>query len=218
MAKEDRAAKIVDGAFGILMAEGLPHLSYKAVAEASGMTRQLVRYYFPQNDDLMIALCDKLAAIYRETLIAGMTGRAEGERVNMFLDFYFDMLHGRRKPKDDQAYDALMSLAAGSDKVKRNLRQQYTLLGQVFSHELRQQHPSISLEACEQASYVFVSLMYGHWKMVASLGLSEEHKHITRQAMNRLIESYLADPQPADCSRTWKPSPSENSKFSKRKN
>ena len=98
-----------------------------------------------------------------------------------------------------------MSLAARSERVKTNLRQQYTLLGQVVSHELRQQYPEISLPVCEQLSFVFVSLMYGHWKMVASLGLSPEHKQITRQAMDRLIESYRQAPTPAACASTWKP-------------
>lgn len=204
MTTDDRASEILDGAFALLLAEGLPHLSYSRVAQASGVTRQLVRYYFPQPDDLMIALCDRIAAVYREDLIKGMTGRQDGDRVQLFLDYYFDLLEAPRKPRDDQAYDALMSLAARSDRVKTNLRQQYTLLGQVFSHELRQQYPELTLPLCEQLSFVFVSLMYGHWKMVASLGLDEAHKHITRQAVDRLIASYRGDATLAACTATWK--------------
>ena len=194
----------MDGAFDVLMAEGLEHLSYNKVAEAAGTTRQLVRYYFPDPDDLMIALCDQIARAYREALIDGMGDRQGEDRIALFLDFYFDLLDAPRKPRDDQVYDALFSLAARSDRVKTNLRQQYTLLGHVISHELRQQFSQIPLPACEQLSFVFVSLMYGHWKMVASLGLSEDHKHITRQAIDRLIESYCATPDAADCSNTWK--------------
>ena len=204
MKSSDRAAAIVDGAFEILMREGLPHVSYKSVAEASGVKRQLVRYYFPDPDSLMLVLCDKIAAVYREALINGMAGRADEDRIDLFLDYYFDVLDGPRKPRDDQVYDALMSLAAGSDRIKTNLRNQYTLLGQVFSHELRQQYPSIPLDVCEQISFTFVSLMYGHWKMVASLGLSEDHKHIARDAIKRLIESHLHNPKLAACEKTWK--------------
>lgn len=204
MKSSDRAASIVDGAFDILMREGLPHVSYKSVAEASGVKRQLVRYYFPDPDSLMLVLCDKIAAVYREALINGMAGRADEDRIDLFLDYYFDVLDGPRKPRDDQVYDALMSLAAGSDRIKTNLRNQYTLLGQVFSHELRQQYPSIPLDVCEQISFTFVSLMYGHWKMVASLGLSEDHKHIARDAIKRLIESHLHNPKLAACEKTWK--------------
>jgi len=186
------------------MTEGLPHVSYDNVAQASGLTRQLVRYYFPDPDDLMLAMCEKIATVYREALIQGMIGRDEDDRVNFFLDFFFDILESPRKPRDDQVYDALMSLSARSDRIKTNLRDQYSLLGQVISHELRQQYETIPLPVCEQISFVFISMMYGHWKMVASLGLSEEHKFITRQAMDRLLESYRLDSQPAPCTGTWK--------------
>lgn len=33
--------------------------------------------------------------------------------------------------------------------------------------------------------------MYGHWKMVASLGCSSGHNRIAREAMDRIISSYL---------------------------
>lgn len=204
MASEDRAGEILTGAFDVLMREGLPHLSYKSVAEASGVTRQLVRYYFPTPDDLMIALCDHLAVAYREALITTISDHEGDDRVAVFLDFYFDLLDGAQKPRDDQAYDALMSLAARNPLIKENLRQQYTLLGQVMSHELRQQYPEIPLPQCEEISFAFVATMYGHWKMVASLGLSEDHKHITRATMTRLIESYRQDSSPSGDLRVWK--------------
>ncbi|MCV6593292.1 MAG: TetR/AcrR family transcriptional regulator [Silicimonas sp.] len=201
---EDKAAIIVDGAFELLMDEGLPHLSYSRIADTIGIPRQLIRYYFADPDDLMLALCDKIAAVYREALIQGMNAFEGDNRVGLFMDFYFDLLEAPRKPRDDQVYDALMSLAARSDRIKGNLRQQYNLLGHVVSHEIRQQYDNIPLPVCEQISFVFVSLMYGHWKMVASLGLNEDHKHITRQAIDRLLESYRRNPEPAPCKFTWK--------------
>ena len=33
--------------------------------------------------------------------------------------------------------------------------------------------------------------MYGHWKMVATLGFSPSHNSVTRAAVDRLIESYV---------------------------
>lgn len=126
------------------------------------MTRQLVRYYFPQPDDLMLALCDSLAGRYRENLIEGMTGRADGDRLRFFCDFYFDLLDGKAKPRDEQDYDALFSLAAGSSRIRTALRGQYTMLGHALTHEIRTSHLEIPLESCAEISYLFVALMYWH--------------------------------------------------------
>jgi hypothetical protein len=36
-----------------------------------------------------------------------------------------------------------------------------------------------------------VSLMYGHWKMLATLGFSENWNRVSRETMDRLVGFYL---------------------------
>lgn len=204
----DKRAQIIDAAFSALMKSGLPPLSFDAVAAEAGMSRQLVRYYFDNAEDLMMELCDRLADTYRQALVDNAT-RLEGpDRLAMFLNFYFDLLDGAPKPKDDQAYDAMMSLATGAPRIRDHLRGQYTLLGQVLAHEFKVAHPSLSLRSCEELSYLFVCLMYGHWKMVATLGCSTDHNRITRNAMDRLIRDYIGmGDQSSSTSRVWATGP-----------
>ncbi|MEP4194775.1 MAG: TetR/AcrR family transcriptional regulator [Aliishimia sp.] len=191
-----RKQEILKGAFSALIKNGLPSLSFDVIAKEAGLSRQLVRYHFPDDEALMIALCDFLAAQYRDALIAKVMKTEGKDRLEIFLDYYFDLLEDMPKPRDDQVYDALMSLSAGSQKIRDTLRENYSFLGQVISHEFELQFPSLGSRESKELSYLFVCLMYGHWKMVASLGLSEDHKHITRQAMDRLIQSYVSKSVP----------------------
>lgn len=202
----DTRARIVDGTLLALQKSGLPPISYDAIAAETGLSRQLVRYHFPEADDLMVAVCDRLAAVYRQ-LLADNAARLDGpRRLEMFLDFYFDLLDGAAKPRDDRAYDAMMSLSASSSAVRENLRGQYTLLGQVIAHEIHATHPQMPAAAADELAYLFVCLMYGHWKMVASLGVSEVHNRVSRAAMDRLIRSYVeADVPMDDVGRIWAP-------------
>lgn len=192
----DTKQKIILAAFAAIKAEGLPVLSYDRIAEESQLSRQVLRYHFLDSDDLMVALCDHLAATYREALIAHAVDLTGPIRIEMFLDFYFGPLEGATKPEDDQVYDALMSRAAGSERVRTSLRNQYCLLGQVLSHELQLAYPELGQQPANELSFVFVSLMYGHWKMVASLGVSDTHNRLTRAAMARLIDAYVSEPVP----------------------
>lgn len=48
---------ILDGAFATLKKHGLPMISYDRIAEAAGLSRQVVRYHFPDQEDMMVALC-----------------------------------------------------------------------------------------------------------------------------------------------------------------
>ncbi|MGR3320661.1 MAG: TetR/AcrR family transcriptional regulator [Pseudooceanicola sp.] len=189
----ERRKQIVQGAFDALMAQGLPHLSYDVIAESAGLTRQLVRYHYPDPDQLMKDVCDLMAGVYREALVT-TAGQQQGPaRVDSFLDFYFDMLDGKAKPRDDQVYDAMFSLAARSEVVRGTLADQYKLVGQVLSHEFSVQFPDLDHQGAQELSWLFVCLMYGHWKMVSSLGYAESHRDVTRRAMDRLIRSYCAE-------------------------
>ncbi|MEM6372882.1 MAG: TetR/AcrR family transcriptional regulator [Pseudomonadota bacterium] len=120
----NKSATLLSGAFDFLRSEGLSHLSYDSLAQPAGVTRQLVRYYFPQPEDLMIALCDLLGNTYRETLVTGVAQTEGGNRLDLFFDFYFDLLDGTPKPRDDQVCDALLILSPGSDRLRDNLRGQ----------------------------------------------------------------------------------------------
>ncbi|WP_422824717.1 TetR/AcrR family transcriptional regulator [Thalassococcus sp. BH17M4-6] len=203
-ASVERKDYIVRAAFAVLMRQGVRALDFKTVAKEAGLSRQLVRYYFADPDALSIALCDHLAGLYREALVSGAAQIDARDRLNFFLDFYFDLLGDAPKPRDDQAYDALFALAAGDPAVRQNLRTQYGLLGHVISHEMQVHRPELSVPDCQELSYLFVCLMYGHWKMVASLGYSEDHKHITRRAIDRLVQSYAAASGPAaDACKAW---------------
>lgn len=190
-----RKPEIVEAAFRAIARHGLPMPSYDLIAQEAGISRQLIRHYFPEPQEMMLMLCDRLAASYRALLAKGIVAAQSHERLPLFLDFYFGFLEGKGlpKPADDAVYDAMFALAAGSGEIRANLREQYSLLHHVVAHEVQITHPELPQRACREVGHLFISLMYGHWKMVASLGMPSEHNRTVRQAMDRLIASYLAN-------------------------
>lgn len=90
----DTKALIVDAAISALERRGLPLLSYDAIAEEAELTRQAVRYHFPDPQSLMLAVCDRLADAYRNALIANAARLQGPNRLDVFLDFYFNLLDG----------------------------------------------------------------------------------------------------------------------------
>lgn len=190
---EYRKPEIVQATLEAIKNEGLPMPSYDQIGRHAGMSRQLIRHYFPQPEQLMAAVCDALADAYREALMRGILQANSTERLSLFLDFYFNFLAGRglRKPEDDAVYDAMFSLANQYPAVRQNLLEQYNLLQHTIAHEVQISNPGLDQKACREIGYLFVSLMYGHWKMVATLGFSEEHNRVTRAALDRLVQSYV---------------------------
>ncbi len=201
----NQKTNILNATFRALKQHGLPHLSYDAIAKEANLSRQVVRYHFKDADTLMVALCDHLAAGYRDSLVSVVMNAKGEQRLELFIDYFLNIRPEFTKPEDDGVFDALFALTKGSEPLQTALRSQYMLLGQVLTHEFMLQYPHLPTQAAEEMSFLFVSLMEGHWKMVATLGLSPEHKTITRKAVDRLIQSYVnnhAEMEPLD--KIWK--------------
>jgi AcrR family transcriptional regulator len=67
-----RKPEIVQATMKAISRHGLPMLSYDLIAQEVDMSRQLIRHYFPDPETLMVAVCDALAANYRELLLKGI--------------------------------------------------------------------------------------------------------------------------------------------------
>src|SRR5690606_5768779 len=115
------------------------------IARKSDMSRQLIRHYFPNPEELMVAVCDALAAAYRDLLMQGILAADTTERLPMFLDFYFGFLSGKglAKPADDAVYDAMFSLARSSAPVRQRLFEQYSELRNTIAQEVQVSNPGL---------------------------------------------------------------------------
>ncbi|GHD16182.1 TetR/AcrR family transcriptional regulator [Tianweitania populi] len=202
-----RRPEIVQAAIKAISENGLPMPSYDRIAEQAGMSRQLIRHYFPEPEALMVAVCEALASAHRMLLMRGIHQANSAERLPLFLDYYFNLLtkEGLAKPADTAVYDAVMSLATGSKAVRNKLREHYNILQHTIAHEVQISNPELSQRACAEIGFLFSTLIQGHWKLVATLGFSESYNRVTREAVDRLIQSYkdryddpdLAEPPPA---------------------
>lgn len=191
---KDKKTVILQAATTVLTKRGLQALSFERIATESGLSRQLIRYYYRDFDTLIVELCDFLANGYREILVKGIVEIAQVERLDFFLDFFFGLRDDYPMPDNLEAYDSLVAYAVGSEELKDRMCAQYKTLGQVVAHELAIAHPELDGQACEELSYIFASMMHAHWSFVATLGYSSQHNLLTRKALSRLIASYVQDP------------------------
>lgn len=199
----NKKTQILAGATRLLRLRGLPSFSFDAVANEAGLSRQLVRYYYSNLDDLIVDLCDHLAMAYQEALVAGIMKLSQVERLDFFLDYFFGVSDDHPMPDNLEVYDAFFAYAVGSEHLRDRLCESYKTLGQVIRHELAIARPELDARACEELSFLFVSMMHAHWSFVATLGYSRKHNGITRRAFDRLINSYAGE-EPAEAT-TFKP-------------
>ena len=190
---QDKKTLILEAATKVLTSRGLKVFSFESVASEAGLSRQLVRHYYPDPEALIVELCDYLGKAYQDILVAGIVEVGQVERLKFFLDFFFGVSEEHPMPDNLEAYDGLFAYAVGSEKLREHLRNKYKTLAQVINHELAIAHPELESHACEELSFLVVSMMHAHWSYVATLGFSAQHNVVVRKAVDRLIESYVKD-------------------------
>lgn len=169
--------------------------SYDQIAKHGEMSRQLIRHYFSNEEDMVLALLEALQNAYRDCLVQTAIAAVDGRRLQVFIDFLFDLMRDRGlpKPADDQMFDVILSYANTHPKVKERLHSGYELVQMTLAHEIQVSFPDLPQSACKELGYLIVVAMYGHWKMVIAAGFSEDYSLVARDAVNRLIESYAAN-------------------------
>jgi len=192
---EIRRPEIIEALIKTLEQEGMNLPSNDQIANNGEMSRQLIRHYFEDGEEMMLALCEAMDQVYRDCLVKTAIAAHSGSRLKVFLDFFFNYLSdmGLPKPPDDAIYDALFAYANTHERVRKKLNEGYTLVQMTFAHEFQVTYPDLPQSACKELAYLVITNMYGHWKMVANIGFSERYHRVAREALDRLIESYVAN-------------------------
>ena len=193
---------ILNAALSILRKKGLPALSHTSVAEVSNISRQLVRYYFRSPDDMMSELCNDFCDELHETLKQALSQNKKKDN----LETVFDVLLGPKIISKKGAFEAFMALSVGSKRIRTSLRGHFALLGNVLSHELSVAYPELGDEGSDALSYAVMTQIYGHWRMVQTLGFgAASHDRVVRNSIELMIEAHrsAAQPEKSSVEKIW---------------
>ena len=188
----DPKIDIVAAATRILVSQGLSNLSYDLIAAEAGTSRQLIRQYYPDPQDLTMDLCNQISSWYDEVLGSELKHTPKAKQLDHLLDFYFGLptKFARSKRDDDQVVDALLALSAKSNGIKEELFEHYEKMQVRLAKAIRNALPHIKPKQCDELGFQVVCLLYGHWKMVESLNFSKTYRQVSRHAVDRLLAAH----------------------------
>jgi TetR/AcrR family transcriptional repressor of bet genes len=111
---DERRAQIVAGLQSVMATSGYERATIAEIAQAASLTPGLVHYHFKNKQEILLALIQKLARIWRERAAAGMErGTTPRARLGLLLDAWLAL--------DDRAdADAVACwIALGAEAVRQ---------------------------------------------------------------------------------------------------
>jgi AcrR family transcriptional regulator len=197
MSKSEDAARqkeIVEAAANVLVRYGLSALPYDLIAAEAGTTRQQIRKFYPDPDDLLSDLCNTVSRWYDEILDRELASISKTKHLEFLLNFYFSVPSGQvaQRRQDDMVIDALLALSAKFEGVKEELIAHYQNTQQRIAKAIKAAHRDIKPKKCDEIGFQIVCLFFGHFKMVASLNFSPDYCSVSRAAADRLVAACSA--------------------------
>lgn len=184
------------GAVSAFNKHGVAMVSYDLIAEESHMSRQLVRHYFPNAQTLMLAVCDQLSRQITVALESQADHADPMMKLNALLDVFFgnDLDFPLQFLCIEPARNALISMAPGNEEVRERLAQGQEVLRRALQSHIVAAYPTLQKDTAYDISYVFITMIHGHWRTSTFLGKSQSHMWNVRDAMDRLIQSHVSNP------------------------
>lgn len=191
---EPSPVELVRAATKVFIKHGLTPLSYELIATQAGTNQQTIRRYYPDPQDLAIDLCQQLSTWFDDSLQKSLRAIRKADRLDHLLNFYLDLPSRLAQPKrrDEQIINALVALSAKSEDIQEELREHYLTMQERIAKAIRASHTQLKPKQCKTLGFQIVCLIYGHWKMVASLGFPERNNLSVRRAIDCLISKIEA--------------------------
>lgn len=192
---EERRAGILAAVAETLQEEGLPFPSYDRVADHAALSRQLVRHYFPDPEELMVTTCRSVSAAYLAGIALHMEGAAPEAGLERLIDLC--LIGGGEEVPPPVALESLIALTRGSVALRGALQKEIQALEAVFAAELARSHPALAEEGRQELAHLLVSHLLGHWTMTRTLALRPAEIGAARAAMRGIVAAYVDGPRPA---------------------
>lgn len=188
--EEFRRNEILEASFRAIEKYGLSTVSYDLIAEEAGCSRQVLRHYFPDADNLMVGIVENMFEQFYGLVMGKISAQQITHRLPAYMDFFLEFASDEDSPPSS-AFDSLFALTAGSPAVRESMRNAHQILVDIFATELLMDYPELDMKKRAELGYLFVCLSTGYWRMISSLDFPSGYSDAARSAMQTIVQSYV---------------------------
>ncbi|MFB6889570.1 TetR/AcrR family transcriptional regulator [Kitasatospora sp. NPDC056327] len=157
----ERREALLDAAEGVLVAEGGPELTMRAVAAAAGVRLGHLQYYFPTHADLVAAVLDRVLRRSAERLAPLLTPPEGSERTDHAGEVVTALLADQEDARLVRLFAEVWALAARDAAVAGAVRGFYGDYRDQVAAFLARRRPDLPEAAQQARAGVFIMLIEG---------------------------------------------------------
>ncbi len=186
---DQRQMDILDSFERCLLQYGLEECTLERVAQEAGKSRNIIRHYIGNRDDLIAAFVERILLRIKQVAADILADTPRQELVPNVLSFLFQERYANDPPDlGERMLGGMWRIREQSPLTQQALLNFYKEFEKILTDGLSRLYPKVSIGKCQEVAYSIICLAETNW-VLGSVGVDNSHTHMVRRSAEYLLQS-----------------------------
>jgi AcrR family transcriptional regulator len=186
---QQRQEDILDAFETCLIKYGLEESTLERVAQEAGKSRNIIRHYIGNREDLITAFVERILSRIKKISTEILLNTPKQKLIPKVLDFLFEERTTNAPPDlGERMLGGMWHIREQSPKVQQALFNFYQEFEKILTDGLRELYPAISKKKCQEVAYSIICLAETNW-VLGSVGVDVVHTRMARHSAEYLLQT-----------------------------
>ncbi|MBI5946446.1 MAG: TetR/AcrR family transcriptional regulator [Chloroflexi bacterium] len=186
---EQRHKDILDAFERCLIKYGLEESTLERVAQEAGKSRNIIRHYIGNREDLIAAFVERILLRIKQVAADILADTPRQELVPNVLSFLFQERTANDPPDlGERMLGGMWRIREQSPLTQQALLNFYKEFEKILTDGLSRLYLNVPAEKCQEVAYSIICLAETNW-VLGSVGVDNSHTHMVRRSAEYLLQS-----------------------------
>jgi len=186
---EQRHEDILDAFEKCLIKYGLEESTLERVAQEAGKSRNIIRHYIGNREDLIAAFVERVLSRIKQVSEEILANTPKQKLIPNVLDFLFEERKTDAPPDlGERMLGGMWHIREQSPKVQQALLNFYQEFEKILTDGLKHLYTDVPLKKCQEVAYSIICLAETNW-VLGSVGVDVSHTRMARRSAEYLLQA-----------------------------
>ncbi|MBK6792809.1 MAG: TetR/AcrR family transcriptional regulator [Anaerolineales bacterium] len=186
---DQRQIEILDAFERCLLQYGLEECTLERVAQEAGKSRNIIRHYIGNRDDLIAAFVERILLRIKQVAADILENTPKQRLIPNVLNFLFEERKVDSPPDlGERMLGGMWRIREQSPLTQQALLNFYKEFEKILTEGLSHLYPNVPVKKCQEIAYSIICLAETNW-VLGSVGVDISHTRMVRRSAEYLLQT-----------------------------
>ena len=186
---DQRQVDILDAFERCLLKYGLEECTLERVAQEAGKSRNIIRHYIGNRDDLIAAFVERILIRIKQVAADILENTPKQKLIPNVLNFLFEERKADAPPDlGERMLGGMWRIREQSPLTQQALLNFYKEFEKILTEGLTRLYPNVPAKKCQEVAYSIICLAETNW-VLGTVGVDNSHTRMVRRSAEYLLQT-----------------------------